>query len=185
MSRNYKFHDPTGIYFVSFATVQWVDVFVREVYFRILAESVEHCRKEKGMELFAYCFMPSHVHFILRSKYGDPSGLLRDYKKHTSRMLVRTIDTYPKESRKEWLLNLLWSAATSKRNVVSFQFWQHHNKPIELWSPSVIKQKRDYIHNNPVVSGFVTRPEDWKYSSARNLDGDNTILELDEMGFLE
>ena len=27
MSRNYKFHNPEGLYFVSFATVFWVDVF--------------------------------------------------------------------------------------------------------------------------------------------------------------
>jgi hypothetical protein len=30
MSRNYKFKDPEGIYFVSFATVHWIDVFVEE-----------------------------------------------------------------------------------------------------------------------------------------------------------
>ncbi len=185
MSRNYKFHNPNGIYFVSFATVHWVDVFVREAYFKVLAESVEHCRKEKGMELFAYCFMPSHVHFIFRSKLGDPSGLLRDIKKYTSKVLVNAIQQHPKESRKEWLLPMFQQAGTDKENSVNYQFWQRHNKPIELWSPSVIKQKRDYIHNNPIVSGFVTSPEDWKYSSARNLNGDYTVLDLDELGFLE
>lgn len=184
MSRNYKFHNPTGIYFVSFATIQWVDVFVRDVYFQVLAKSVEHCRKEKGMELFAYCFMPSHVHFIFRSKFGTPSELLRDFKKYTSKELVRTIKSNPKESRKEWLLDMFKRAATENSKVIAYQFWQHHNKPIELWSPSVIKQKQDYIHNNPVVSGFVTQPEDWKYSSARNANGDPTILDLDAMGFL-
>jgi len=42
----------------------------------------------------------------------------------------------------------------------------------------------NYIHNNPVVSGFVTAPADWKYSSARNIAGDNTVLEIDAIGFL-
>ncbi|MDG1509897.1 MAG: transposase, partial [Flavobacteriaceae bacterium] len=37
--------------------------------------------------------------------------------------------------------------------------------------------------NNPVVSGFVTKPEDWKYTSARNYSGNNTILEIDYTGF--
>ena len=27
MSRNYKFHNPEGVYFVSFAVVGWLDVF--------------------------------------------------------------------------------------------------------------------------------------------------------------
>jgi hypothetical protein len=30
------------------------------------------------------------------------------------------------------------------------------------------KYKLDYIHNNPAVSGFVEKPEDYLYSSARN-----------------
>ncbi|PKP49063.1 MAG: transposase, partial [Bacteroidetes bacterium HGW-Bacteroidetes-12] len=32
MSRNYKFLNPEGLYFISFATVFWLDVFVREGY---------------------------------------------------------------------------------------------------------------------------------------------------------
>jgi len=56
--------------------------------------------------------------------------------------------------------------------------------PIELWTDKVIKQKIDYIHNNPVVSGFVTNAIDWKYSSARNFQDDHTILEIDYAGFM-
>ena len=28
MSRNYKFHNPEGLYFVSFAVVEWLDVLI-------------------------------------------------------------------------------------------------------------------------------------------------------------
>jgi hypothetical protein len=48
----------------------------------------------------------------------------------------------------------------------------------------VIKQKIDYIHNNPVEAGFVTHAVDWKYSSAKNSQGDDTILKIDDTGFL-
>ncbi|MGX1931137.1 REP-associated tyrosine transposase [Flagellimonas sp. 2504JD4-2] len=184
MSRNYKFHNQAGVYFVSFATVYWIDVFTRQKYFDVLANSIAHCRKEKGMELFAYCFMPSHIHLMFRSKNNDPSGLLRDFKRHTSKEVLKMIRENPQESRKEWLLEMFERAAQKKKNVEKQQFWQHHNKPIELWSPAVIKQKLDYIHNNPVNSGLVVNPEDWKYSSARNFNGDSTILEVDEIGFL-
>ena len=67
MSRKYKFKNPIAAYFVSFATVYWIDVFTRQVYFSILEESITYCREEKGMEVFAFCFMPSHVHIIFRS----------------------------------------------------------------------------------------------------------------------
>ncbi|CAL2087974.1 hypothetical protein [Tenacibaculum vairaonense] len=49
----------------------------------------------------------------------------------------------------------------------------------------MIKQKIDYIHNNPVVSGLVTNIEDWKYSSARNFQDDNTVLVIDKIGFIQ
>jgi REP element-mobilizing transposase RayT len=73
-------------------------------------------------------------------------------------------------------------AGKKKSNVTKRQFWQQHNKPIELWSDKVIKQKIDYIHNNPVEAGFVTNPIDWKYSSARNYAEDDTVLKIDNEG---
>jgi hypothetical protein len=48
-----------------------------------------------------------------------------------------------------------------------------------LWSPSVIDQKVDYIHFNPVVSGFVNEPEHWRYSSAVDYSGGKGIIEID------
>ncbi|MEA1785612.1 transposase [Arenibacter sp. GZD96] len=192
MSRNYKFKNKVGTYFVSFATVYWIDVFTRQPYLGILEESLNYCRKEKGMQVFAYCFMPSHVHLIFRSADDDPSGVLRDFKKHTSKKVLKAIEENPQESRKacpercrrEWLLWMFERAGKKKGNISKYQFWQHHNKPIELWSTAVIKQKLDYIHNNPVEAGFVTEPTQWKYSSARNFAEDHTVLKIDDIGFL-
>ena len=184
MSRNYKFKNNEGVYFVSFATVYWIDVFTREKYFAILIESIDYCRKDKGMELYAYCFMTNHVHLIFRSENSDPSGLIRDFKKYTAKKVMSSIENNHQESRREWLLWMFAKAGEKKGNITKYQFWQHHNKPIELWSTNVIKQKLDYIHNNPVVSGFVVNPEDWKYSSARNFQEDATVLDIDNIGFM-
>ena len=179
MSRKYKFHNESGAYFISFATVYWLDVFTRQIYFNVLEESIDYCRAEKGMEVFAYCFMPSHVHLIFRSGNEDPSGLIRDFKGFTAKKLIKTIEENLQESSKEWLLWMMERAGKKKSNVKQRQFWQQHNKPIELWSEKVIQQKIDYIHNNPVESGFVTDPIDWKYSSARNYQEDQTVLGID------
>ena len=184
MSRKYKFYNKGGLYFVSFATVNWIDVFTRQVYFNVLAESVDYCRQEKGMELFAYCFMPSHIHFIFRSSNDQPSELLRDFKRHTSTKVIEAIKNNSQESRKEWLLWMFERAGKKNATTSKHQFWQQHNKPIELWSEKVIKQKINYIHNNPVESGLVVNPEDWKYSSARNFQEDHTVLNINDTGFL-
>lgn len=64
MSRNYKFRKKTGAYFTSFATVYWIDIFIRVNYFDIIIESLDFCRKNKGMEIYDFCIMSSHVHLI-------------------------------------------------------------------------------------------------------------------------
>lgn len=92
--------------------------------------------------------------------------------------MIYEIENNPQESRKEWLLWMFKCADKKQGNISKYQFLQHHNKPVELWSEKVIKQKIDYIHNNPVESGFVTNPVDWKYSSARNFQDDHTVLEI-------
>ena len=182
MSRNYKFHNPTAAYFISFATVNWIDVFTRQIYFDAIIDSISYCRKNKGMELYAYCIMSNHIHFIFRSTKDNPSGLIRDFKSFTSKKIIQLIQENTKESRKEWLLWMFERAGKKKGN--KYHFWQHNNQPIELWSPKVIKQKVDYIHRNPVKSGFVVEPEDWKYSSAKNFADDHTVLIIDDIGFL-
>lgn len=181
MSRKYKFGESTGAYFISFATVYWIDVFTRDIYFSVIIESLDYCRKNKGMEIYGYCIMPSHVHLIFRSAEADPSGLIRDFKGFTSRKMLKTIEENAQESRKEWMLWMFEKAGKKNSNVKNRQFWQQNNKPIELWSLKVFEQKLNYIHNNPVISGFVTNPIDWKYSSARNYgNNDDTILEIDK-----
>ena len=53
------------------------------------------------------------------------------------------------------------------------------NRSLGLRSPEVIDQKVDYIHNNPVVAGFVTEAHYWKYSSAIDYSGGKGMLEID------
>jgi hypothetical protein len=45
---NYRFDNPDGIYFVTFAVVDWVDVFTRSLYVDILLESICYCQENKG-----------------------------------------------------------------------------------------------------------------------------------------
>jgi len=171
MSRKYKFQNPTGIYFVSFASVYWLDVFVREEYFAIVTDSLNFCIEKKGMVIYCWCIMPSHIHLIFSANDGNPSDLIGSMKSHTSKTLQNVIKENIQESRKEWLLWMMERAGKKNSNIEKRQFWQQHNQPVELWSNEVFQQKLDYIHNNPVVSGFVSQPEHWKYSSAIDYSG--------------
>ena len=178
MSRNYKFHNPEGLYFVSFAVVGWLDVFTRNEYKDILLQSLSYCQKVKGMEIIAWCVMTNHVHLVFRSVKGQhPSLLLGDIKRFTSKAVVKAIQENPRESRREFLLEQFKKAAAKSSNVKEYQFWRHDNKPIELWSNRVIWEKINYVHNNPVEAGLVYRAEDYVYSSASDYSGEKGLLD--------
>ncbi len=74
---------------------------------------------------------------------------------------------------------MMRQAGKKNYNVQYRQCWQQHNKPIELWSAETIQEKIDYIHNNPVESGFVTEPQHWKYSSAQNFSYGTGVIDID------
>ena len=166
MSSKYKFKNQSELYFVSFAVVFWIDVFTRNEYRDILLDSWRFCQKEKGLKLFAWCIMTSHVHMIMGSEGNNMENIMRDFKRHTSEELRKAIKNNPKESRREWMLSLMQQAGINNPNNGSFQFWRQDNHPIELNTMAIIHQKLDYLHYNPVEAGFVAVPEDYLYSSA-------------------
>ena len=178
MSRNYKFHNPDGVYFVSFAVVNWLDVFIRNEYKNIILDSLSFCQRNKGMEIFAWCIMTSHVHLVFRSDKDEvkPEQLLGDFKRFTSNAIIKAIKENPRESRKEILLEHFQKAGALTSNVSKNQFWRHDNRPIELWSNKVIDEKINYIHQNPVEEGLVFRAEDYMYSSAIDYAGEKGLL---------
>ncbi len=179
MSRNYKFYNPDGVYFVSFAVIEWLDVFIRNEYKNILLDSLHYCQQKKGMEIFAWCIMTSHVHLVFRSAKEEvkPEQLLGDFKRFTSNAIIKAIKENPRESRKEFLLNHFHKAGAMSSNNNNFQFWRHDNKPIELWSNKVIDEKINYTHQNPVEEGYVFRAEDYMYSSAIDYAGEKGLLD--------
>ncbi len=178
MSRNYKFHNPEGIYFVSFAVVEWIDVFTRAEYKNILLDSLTFCQKNKGMEIMAWCIMTNHVHLVYRIVgEGKPENVLGDFKRFTSKAIIQAIKENLKESRSGWLLEQFSKAAKKTSNVTNFQFWRHDNRPIELWSNHVIDEKINYVHENPVKEGLVFKAEDYLYSSAKDYAGEKGLLE--------
>jgi REP element-mobilizing transposase RayT len=174
MSRQYKFRDQRLLYFVTFTVIDWMDVFIRDEYRQVVIRSIKYCQENKGLEVYAYCFMTSHVHMIIGSAGKMPlEGIVRDLKAFTSRSIRKVLEDHAQvhESRRHWMLHRMYTAGKYNPNNIDFQFWQQFSHPIELTSPSVIDQKLSYIHLNPVEAGFVDTPEAWIYSSARDYSG--------------
>lgn len=178
MSR-YKITDQHGLNFVTLTVVDWVDVFIRKRYRDIVLDSLRYCQKEKGLQVFAFVVMSSHVHLIVRAAGKTPlSDILRDFKKFTARQILNEIENGGYESRKEWLLHRFAYRASHDKGDRQLQFWQTDNHPIELYSLHVIAPKIDYIHNNPVKEGWVASPELYLYGSASNYAFGHGVLDV-------
>ena len=91
MSPKYKFHDNHKLYFISFPTVYWIDDFTREEYFQVIIDSWKHWQEKNGVQIYAWCIMPSHIHMLIGSKKDKLEDIDRDMKKHTSMILKMTI----------------------------------------------------------------------------------------------
>ena len=185
MSRKYKFHDNEEIYFVTFTVVRWVDLFTRNEYKDILIDSLNFCKAQKDLDVYAYCFMTNHIHLIIGSRSNPLSNIVRDFKRYTSEQLRRAIVTHPKESRRDWMLHIFRESGIRNNNNYKFQLWQQHSHPIALISSKILHRVLNYIHDNPVKAGFVQNAEDWLYSSANQYStsekGLIDIIQLDPM----
>ena len=118
-----------AVYFLTFQVVGWADIFSRKVYRDIIIDSLSYCRKNKGAEVFAYVIMTNHVHIVLRSKTGDLSGTIRDFKKHTAKRIFKEMKEI-NESRRDWLDMIFTYHAKYNKRVVSKQLWTHENHAV-------------------------------------------------------
>ena len=164
--RGYLVRNQFAIHFITFATVQWVDVFTRKEYADIVVESLKFCKKNKGLKIHAWCIMSNHLHLIISSEEPNKlSDILRDLKKFTANQIIKAIEDNPKESRKAWLLWIFKKAGTENSRNNEYQFWQQDNHPIECDQESILDSKMTYLHENPVRAGWVRNEQDYVYSS--------------------
>ena len=163
----YKIRNQAAIHFLTFAVVEWVDVFTRKSYVDILLDSLRFCQSSKGLLLHAWCIMSNHVHLIASARQANLSDVLGDFKRFTSKEIIKAIEANKTESRREWMLKLFSDAGVANSRNMNYQFWRQDNRPMELYSAAFVAQKRNYIHHNPVVAGIVEKPEHYLWSSAK------------------
>lgn len=178
MSTKYKIKDSTVPHFVTAATVGWVDVFVRNVYKDIFVDSLKFCQINWGLIVHSWVLMPSHFHMVVSSREKSLGGIMRDFKAYTSKTIRSELEQNFNESRRDWMIPFFRAAGLKNSNNNDWQFWQHENHPMELYSKNFYDQKVGYIHLNPVRAGFVEKPEHWIYSSARDFSRVNGLIEL-------
>lgn len=168
----YIITDQHDCYFLTLTVIKWVDLFTRREYRDILVNSLNYCVEHKGLKLYAWVIMTNHVHLV--AECGAPhrmSDFLRDFKKFTSKQLIETVQEIP-ESRREWLEDRFSFEARRTRRAKNYKIWRDDNHAINLSEYQInIMEKIDYVHNNPVVMGWVDEATHYPYSSAVDYAG--------------
>jgi putative transposase len=166
----YFIRDQHAIYFVTFTVIEWLDVFSRLNHKTVVVDSLNYCIENKGLNVYAWCLMTNHLHLIVSAR--EPyrlSDIIRDFKEHTAKEIIRQIKEEP-ESRRDDFLKKFETAGGKDKRISKYKFWQPSNHAIELepFRLDMIEQKLNYIHHNPVEEGIVLRPQEYLFSSARD-----------------
>ncbi len=132
---------------------------------KYLIDSIVASREEYQFDLWAYVFMPNHVHLLICPRTADYSisGILRSIKQPVSR---KAID-YLKENNPGGLKSL----ATHQMHR-HYRFWQKGGGyDRNITKVRTIIDSAHYLHNNPVRKGLVQSADEWYYSSAADWQG--------------
>ena len=169
MSEKYKTY-PHGTFFVTLTVVGWMDVFTRAEYCELIVENLNYCVANKGLGIYSYVLMPSHLHMVAYAE-KPLNHILRDFKSFTAKCIIEAIKNNATESRKEWMLYMFQFFAKKFGDSQENHFWQNGNHAIALdGKPDWFQQKMNYIHQNPIAARMVDEAEHYPWCSAYPLN---------------
>ena len=137
-------------------------MFTRPETVQILLDSWQFLQDQGRLTLLGYVVLENHIHFIASAE--DLAKEVGDFKSFTAR---RVID-YLSERHVRTLLDGLEHHKARYKGDRPFQLWQEGSHPKLIETKAMLRQKLEYIHQNPVKRGYVSDPAHWQYSSARN-----------------
>ncbi len=107
-------------------------------------------------DILAWCLLPNHFHFLLVVK-PEGTELTNENHRPNTQLLSKNLGT---------LLSSYTLALNKKQNRKGALFAHHTKaKALNLAGINYPEICFNYIHQNPVLSGYVKKPADWEYSS--------------------
>jgi len=114
--------------------------------------------------------LENHLHLIASAP--ELSNAVKSFKMYTARQLIDLLE----RNGASVLLEQLRALKLRHKTESDYQVWQEGSHPQQVINDDVMRQKLEYIHNNPVKRGYVDDPVHWRYSSARNDAGQPGLI---------
>lgn len=161
----YRIFESTQPHFLTCTVVGWLPIFTRPVTVNFILDSWRFLQANKRLVLYGYVILENHLHLVASSP--DLGKELGDFKSFTARKII---DYLENQNSLLLLQQLQFYKARNKKDR-TYQLWQEGSHPQLIQDEEMMRQKLDYIQNNPVRRGYVDDQAHWRYSSARNYSG--------------
>ncbi len=130
-----------SVFFVTTTFAEWHKFGEIPRVYPDIADSLNHYAAVYDARILAYVLMPSHLHLVISIGGSSLAAYMRDLKKYTAQTWIR------------------------EKVIRRSPIWMPRYDRVALVSRKVTIVKVEYIHNNPVKAGLVSRAEDWSWSS--------------------
>ena len=158
-----RYNIPGHVHFYTFSCYQRLPLLTNELWRQWLAESIAHAQQKLEVDLWAYVFMPEHVHLLLhprREKYSI-SAFMQLAKYPMARRVVNSL----KKCGSPLLEKL---KVVGRDGAVEYRYWQPGGgHDLNIWNMKKAIEKAEYCHWNPLKRRLVKAPEQWRWSSFR------------------
>jgi putative transposase len=115
---------------------------------------------------YAWCLLPNHFHFLVRSRTFEEIQLHYTMVKDRSELIPDLLPGFMMERFSNWLNS--YTKAFNKVNERKGSLFVDYMRREPVLLHEQLEDTVAYIHRNPVHHGFVRRIEDWKWSSYRS-----------------
>jgi putative transposase len=158
--RNKKYDTPGHARFLTFSCYRRLPLLTNDVFRQWLADSIRKQCDACEIALWAYVFMPEHVHLLLKPRREVHD--LADFEQRAKLSWSRKMLVHLKRTASP-LLNSL-------KVGTGYRLWQAGGgHDLNIWTQKKAIEKAEYCHNNPVKRRLATSPELWRWSSFRSL----------------
>ena len=171
----YVITDPAQPHFLTCTVMEWLPLFSRPALVDILLDCWRYQQTHQGLRLYGYVVMENHLHYLAQAP--DLARCVSSFKSYTAR---RILDDLQRRGAESVLQRLSFSKRAHKQDR-EYQLWQEGSHAELVCSEEVMRQKLDYIRHNPVRRGYVDLAEHWRYSSARDYQGQAGLLVIDRL----
>ncbi|GAB4285443.1 MAG: hypothetical protein Kow0068_10790 [Marinilabiliales bacterium] len=118
------------------------------------------------VDVLAYCLMPNHYHFVIKVKKINETKKCQTLNKMSD--IYNNNNNNNNKSSISTAFKRLFTSYTNSYNKLYNRrgtLFQPRYKRLLINNETQLKNTIIYVHNNPVIHGFVKKPSDWNYSS--------------------